>query len=157
MLHSSGLPKFLWGEAINHAVYLKNRTGTKALEGKTPYEVFYNVKPNLKGLLEFGALVWVHNPNGTKLDGRSFVRRWVGFDKDSSRHCMYSPDSHTVSIEHSVKFDPSNVNVYLPQVIPIEEEWKLSIENLSKSPVIQPVVEEPIKPIDTVDPLREDF
>ena len=24
MLHASGLPKFLWGEAINHAVYLKN-------------------------------------------------------------------------------------------------------------------------------------
>ena len=55
MLHSSGLLKFLWGEAINHAVYLKNQTGTKALEGKTPYEVFYGVKPNLKGLPEFGA------------------------------------------------------------------------------------------------------
>ena len=73
MLHSSGLLKFLWGEAINHAVYLKNQTGTKALEGKTPYEVFYSVKPNLKGLPEFGAQVWVHNLNGTKLDGRSVV------------------------------------------------------------------------------------
>ena len=40
MLHASGLPKFLWGEAINHAVYLKNCTGTKALDGKTPYKAF---------------------------------------------------------------------------------------------------------------------
>ena len=30
MLHGSGLPKFLWGEAVKHAVYLKNRASTKA-------------------------------------------------------------------------------------------------------------------------------
>ena len=158
MLHSSGLPKFLWGEAVNHAVYLKNRTGTKALDGKTPYEVFYGVKPNLKGLPEFGTRVWVHNPDGTKLDGRSVIRRWVGFDEDSSGHHVYSPDSRTVSIERSMKFDSSNVNVYLPQVISIEgERKKLSIENLSKSSVDEPVIEEPVKPIDTVDPLGENF
>jgi hypothetical protein len=28
MLHDSGLPKFLWGEAAHHAVYLKNQTWT---------------------------------------------------------------------------------------------------------------------------------
>jgi hypothetical protein len=27
-LHSSTLPKFLWGEAVKHAVWLKNRTAT---------------------------------------------------------------------------------------------------------------------------------
>ena len=31
MLHASGLPKFLWAEAVRHAVWLKNRTSTKAL------------------------------------------------------------------------------------------------------------------------------
>ena len=34
--HGSGLPKSLWGEALRHAVWLKNRTGTRALDGKTP-------------------------------------------------------------------------------------------------------------------------
>jgi transposase InsO family protein len=29
ILHTSGLPKFLWGEAIVHAIYLKNRTSTR--------------------------------------------------------------------------------------------------------------------------------
>ena len=86
MLHASRLLKFLWGEAINHAVYLKNRTATKALDGKTPYEVFHGAKPVLKGLPEFGARVWIHNPDGSKLDGRSVVGRWVGFDEDSSGH-----------------------------------------------------------------------
>ena len=86
MLHASGLPKFLWGEAINHAVYLKNRTATKALNRKTPYEIFHGVKPNLKSLPEFGTQVWVHNPDGSKLDGRSIDGCWVGFDEDSSGH-----------------------------------------------------------------------
>src|SRR6202522_2451734 len=151
MLHSSGLPKFLWGEAINYAIYLKNRTGTKALDGKTPFKVFYGLKPNLKGLPEFGAQVWVHNPNGTKLDGRSVVRRWVGFDEDSSGHRVYSPDSRTVSIERSVKIGSNNIDVYLPQVVSIEgEPEKLPIEKLSKPLVEEPVVDEPIKPTDTV-------
>ena len=41
MLHASQLLKFLWGEAMKHTVYLKNRTLTKALNGMTPYEAFY--------------------------------------------------------------------------------------------------------------------
>jgi transposase InsO family protein len=32
-LHDSGLPKFLWSEAVRHAVWLKNRMSTKALNG----------------------------------------------------------------------------------------------------------------------------
>ena len=47
MLHASQLPKFLWGEAVKHAVWLKNRTSTRVLDGKTPYEIFYGTKPNL--------------------------------------------------------------------------------------------------------------
>jgi len=77
MLFSSGLPKSLWGEAVSHAVYLKNRSSTRILDEKTPYEVFYGVKPNLRGLPEFGAKVWVHTPEGSKLDGRSVIGRWV--------------------------------------------------------------------------------
>ena len=66
---ASGLPKFLWGEAIKHAVYLKNRTSTKALDGKTPFEAFHGTRPNLYGLPEFGCKVWVHTMEGSKLDG----------------------------------------------------------------------------------------
>ena len=59
MLHASGLPKFLWGEAIKHAVYLKNRTLTRILKDKTPFEALEGRKPNIADLHEFGAKVWV--------------------------------------------------------------------------------------------------
>ena len=49
---------------------MKNRTLTHALpEGKTPYEMLYNEKPDMKELHEWGNEVWVHTLDGTKLDG----------------------------------------------------------------------------------------
>ena len=114
MLHVSGLPEFLWGKAINHAIYLKNCTMTKALDGKTLYKVFHRRKPNLQGLPEFGSQVWVPDTNGCKLDGQVVVGQWVGFDEDSSDHWIYFPDKQNVSIECSVKFNAANVKVYLP-------------------------------------------
>lgn len=41
MLNESDLSIRYWGEAANTAVYLKNISPTKALEGMTPYEAWY--------------------------------------------------------------------------------------------------------------------
>ena len=72
LLHSSKLPKNLWGETITHVVWLKNRTSTHALpEGKTPYKMLYGKRLNLKNLLEWGSDVWAHTAEGTKLDGQA--------------------------------------------------------------------------------------
>jgi hypothetical protein len=38
MMIATGLPRFLWLEAVRHGVWLKNRTPTKALNGKTPHK-----------------------------------------------------------------------------------------------------------------------
>lgn len=57
MLHASGLPKFLWGEALMHSVYIKNRTWTRYLNKSTPYEVLYGSKPDLSNLHPWGCKV----------------------------------------------------------------------------------------------------
>ena len=41
LLHASRLPKFLWGEAAHHVVWLKNRMPTKVLDSLTPYKVAF--------------------------------------------------------------------------------------------------------------------
>jgi hypothetical protein len=38
VLHHSGLPKTLWGEALHFVVWLKNRTSTRVLGTVTPFE-----------------------------------------------------------------------------------------------------------------------
>jgi hypothetical protein len=114
MLHASGLPKNLWGEAVKHAVWLKNRTSTRALpDNKTPYEMVYNKKPNLANLHEFGTKVWVHDSENSKLEGRSRIGRWLGYDTESSGHRIYWPDRHSIGVERSVKFDEF-ADLYMP-------------------------------------------
>jgi hypothetical protein len=48
-----------------------------------------------------------------KLDVRSEIGRWVGFDEMSNAHHIYWLGKHSVSIEQSVKFD-TDADVFLP-------------------------------------------
>ena len=59
MLITVALPKFLWTETLQHATWLKNRTATRALGGKTLFEAVFKLKPNLEGLPEWGAHTFV--------------------------------------------------------------------------------------------------
>jgi hypothetical protein len=89
LLHESGLPKFLWGEALNHVVYLKNRTWNKSLPESTPYEIVTGKKPDLSTIHPWGTRVFVHDTSGSKLDGRAKEGRWIGFDEESKGHRIY--------------------------------------------------------------------
>ncbi len=134
MLHASGLQKFLWGEALKHAVWFKNRTSTRALKGKTPYEMVYGMKPNIRDLHKFGTKVWVHDDRNSKLDGCSQVGRWLGFDTVSSGHRIYWPENGSISIERSVKFDElAEVFMQKPEGVQNEgENGKESIPPISQ-------------------------
>ncbi|KAJ8586922.1 hypothetical protein M405DRAFT_742723 [Rhizopogon salebrosus TDB-379] len=101
MLHESGLPRFLWGEAISHAVYLKNRTPTKALpDDLTPYEAATGKRPDLRRLRPWGSKVWVRVEAGDKLGNRVKEGRWIGIDASSENGCrVYWPLERKVSVE----------------------------------------------------------
>ena len=45
MLIDSDLPKFLWGEATKHAMWVRNRVATRHLNNSTPYEARYGSAP----------------------------------------------------------------------------------------------------------------
>jgi hypothetical protein len=83
LLHASGLPKFLWAEAARHVVWLLNRTSTKAVKGKTPFEAAFGKKPDMSGIREWGDRVWVRVEAGNKLGGRVREGRWMGIDEQS--------------------------------------------------------------------------
>jgi hypothetical protein len=71
LTYKSGLPKTLWGEVLRHATWLKNRTATRTLDGKTPYEALFGHPPNLSNLQLWGSIVHVHDATGSKLDMRA--------------------------------------------------------------------------------------
>jgi transposase InsO family protein len=105
ILHQAGLPKNLWAKAIHFAIWLKNRTSTKALGSVTPFERLYGEKPDLGNVPEWGQQVWVHSSTGSKLDTRGLQARWVGYDADSTHaHRVYWPEKNSISVERDVKF-----------------------------------------------------
>ena len=81
MLNNLGLPKSLWAEAYNTATYVRNRTLTSALDGRTPYEMVYGVKPDLADLRAFGALCAIVKPgvNLQKLDDCAIMCISIGY------------------------------------------------------------------------------
>lgn len=103
----SGLPNFLWGEALLHIAYVRNRSPTRALDDRTPYEVFHGRKPNISNLPIWGSLVRIHDPTGSKLSPRGVIGHWVGFDEESLAHRIYWPSSRRISVERSVLFNVS--------------------------------------------------
>ena len=62
MLLTAQLPNNPWPEMIHHTVWLKNRTSTRALNGKIPYEVMHNAKLNMADLPDWGARVLCRKP-----------------------------------------------------------------------------------------------
>jgi hypothetical protein len=77
------LPKFLWTESIQHVIWLKNRTSTCALDGRTPYEIVHGTKPDLTGLPEWGTRVFVLKESSGKLESKADKGRWVGYSDES--------------------------------------------------------------------------
>jgi hypothetical protein len=47
MMKAKNLPRYFWGEAVVTAVYLLNRSPTRAVEGMTPFEAWHGKKPGL--------------------------------------------------------------------------------------------------------------
>ena len=68
LLIASGLPCYLWAEAMAHACWIQNRTPMQALDGKTPYEMMTGRKSNLTGIQCFRATAYVKLKNAGKLD-----------------------------------------------------------------------------------------
>ena len=62
MLGDSKLPHRFWAEALSSAVYLRDRSPTKALQGITPYEAWHGMKPNVSGLRIFRCSAYAHVP-----------------------------------------------------------------------------------------------
>jgi hypothetical protein len=102
LLFASNLPQKLWGEALQHAIYVYNRLPHSILGGRSPYEARFKTTPNLSNLWEFGSWVFVHITTNDKLAPQAAECRWIGFDPSSNGHRIYWPDRQVISVERSL-------------------------------------------------------
>ena len=75
------LPIGFWGECILGAVYLINRTPSRLLANKTPYEILFGKLPDFDVMRVFGCLCFVHNQKskGDKFAPRSRKCAFLGY------------------------------------------------------------------------------
>ena len=83
LLADSKLPISFWGEAVVCANFLRNRLPCKGLNGKSPYEIRYGKKFDIRRLRPFGArcTVMKHSSkiSGDKAKSRSYKGIMVGY------------------------------------------------------------------------------
>jgi hypothetical protein len=107
LLRAHGMPAMFWGEAVMTVVHLLNRAPTKALSGKTPFEVYHGWKSAVHYLHTFGCLVHVKTvcPHQKKLDDRSTPMVFIGYEHDAKAYWVYDPVAQHVHMSRDIIFD----------------------------------------------------
>ena len=87
MMAHSKVPFEFWAEAMNTAVYLRNRSPTTALKGEAPFEKLFNRKPDVSNLRVFGCKSFMHIPDHqrTKLQRKSRMCIFIGIPRRDKR------------------------------------------------------------------------
>ena len=106
MLGYSKLPPKFWAEALSTAVYLRNRSPTKAVEGMTPFEAWVGEKPNVGHLRTFGCVAYAHvaKDERKKLDAKARKCVFLGYGTETRGYRLYDPKRAKVFFSRDVVF-----------------------------------------------------
>ncbi len=90
MIRAQGLDLEFWAEAVNTAIYIKNRCPTKALDSKTPQEAWTGTKPDVFHLRVFGCKTFAHIPDEkrSKLESKSIPCVFLGYCEGTKAYCL---------------------------------------------------------------------
>jgi hypothetical protein len=106
MLIGNKLPKVLWGTAVLHATYLRNRAYTSTIPDATPFEQWSTKRPDVKTLCEFGTPVSILNESleQDKLDARGDIHIFVGYDNGPKAVRYFDVKTRQVKTSRNYQF-----------------------------------------------------
>ena len=143
MMSRTKLPQYLWGEALQIAMYILNRVPSKSVP-KTLFELWTNRKPSLNHLKVWRcpAEVRVYNPHERKLDPRTTSGFFISYPLASKGFRFYCPGHHTRIVESlNAKFLKDHIDSSSSQ-----SSESLSTQS-SVNLIILPIMQERIIPI----------
>lgn len=112
LILNSSLEKSFWAEAVSTAAYIINRSPTRALEYKTPYEIWSGKKPNIENMKIFGCDAMVHVPKEKrkKWDSKAIKMLFVGYCEYTKGYRFYDRNQKqiyksrdAIFLEHTIK------------------------------------------------------
>ena len=107
MLHHKDIPEHFWAEAVQTAVYIRNRMTSRTLPCHlTPYHRWYGKKPNLSHLRTFGSTCWYVVPKTKvkKLDSRARKAIMMGYTSQSKGYKLWDTTSEKFIVSRDVYF-----------------------------------------------------
>ena len=107
MLAGTNLILKFWVSAIEHVNWITNCSPSHTIHNnKMLFELYYNQKPSLLSLCEFGCNAWVQIPkkHQAKFDHKSIECQYLGFAKGKKAFLCYDPANHHVIKSCNVKF-----------------------------------------------------
>lgn len=102
LFEETGLPKYLWNEAIRCAAYQLNRCPTRVLHGGMPADIFLG-NTKLDNMRVFGSKAYVIIlPRKGKLEPRAKEMRMIGYQGCGYR--LWDPETNDIEVSRDVKF-----------------------------------------------------
>ncbi|OWZ09587.1 Retroelement pol Polyprotein [Phytophthora megakarya] len=124
MMIGANLPTACWADAVVCAGYVRNRSPTKVLDGKTPMEALFGKAPDISNLRVFGCKVQMLVPkeHRKKLDSKTRNGIFIGYATGGA-YMVYIPRHGTgETIARSVVF-------YEDQFLPSEDPEEITISS----------------------------
>lgn len=113
MLHDE-LPHKFCAEALATAVYLRNCSPTKAVEGMTLFDALTGEKSNVKYLKTFGCAAYAHVPKNEqqKLYSKSNIKGvFFGYGRETKGYRLYDLDHSRIFTCQDVLFNESSCGI----------------------------------------------
>ncbi|KAE8738916.1 hypothetical protein FOCC_FOCC015594 [Frankliniella occidentalis] len=107
MLKQAGMPKEFWGEALNAACYVRNRSLSAAIGGKIPLELWLDrklTKEDYENIKVFGCLAYAHVDDAGKFDDKGEKCVFLGYPDGVKGYRLWSMSRNQAIISRDVKF-----------------------------------------------------
>jgi hypothetical protein len=127
----------------------------KALEEKTPEEVFTRIKPSVDHLRIFGSPVYIHIPKEkrTKLEPSGKKETFVGYNETSKAYRIYVPGQKFIEVSRDVTFHEETTFPRSRELPCDKEEQEAPSLEPSDLPLLDVQKEETLEP--SVDPSKD--
>ena len=111
MMAQAGLSERYWAEAVATATYLRNRLPTRSLKDKTPYEKWFDRKPDLSHVRVFGCVCYAYIPEVNKrgkLSSKAEKLRFIGYSLQTKGYRLFDERTSKFLVRRDVIFNESD-------------------------------------------------
>ena len=107
MLHHKNVGREFWAEALDTAVYVRNRVTSRGLPANTtPHHLWHGNKPDISHIRVFGSKCWYTIPKEKlkKLDSRSSEAMLLGYAKTKKAYKLWDTSQSKAVLSRDVVF-----------------------------------------------------